>query len=481
MPKFSSNAISEHVEVPLADEGQLEELVAYWNERRAGSTRPEKSQSYVASIGAERDCDVRGAQLAEIVALVQSQGGKVVGQEICHLSSPNARTLLGKGMAQELAVRARACGATLLVLDAELSPSQTRNLEDAAGMPVCDREAIILNVFLRHARSRRAKVQVEIAQLEYLRPRIRGVGLDMDQQMGGMSRARGPGETGPSSWRASWAAGSKTEGNHCERSSFRRHAAASACRVQERGAGRLHECGQDLAHERASPRPASRRAICRSKPRHDLALSHSPRVRGAAQRHRRFHSSLARTPARHFESTLVEIREAALLVVVVDVADYERELQVQTTIKLLERLESQNIPRFYVFNKADRLTATPDGSELERCSDGRPWALLSSQDPVAIAELKGRLLQAARGDEADLTVFVPYAASETMALIYANCRVMRSDAEEAGLRIRLRGSQALISRIRSGLEAARCRSGPGDVARDYFTARPTTAALAQSG
>src|SRR5262245_66537387 len=81
----------------------------------------------------------------------------------------------------------------MLVLDAELSPSQMRNLEDAAGIPVADREAIILNVFLRHARTRRARIQVEIAQLEYLRPRIRGVGLDMDQQAGGMARARGAG------------------------------------------------------------------------------------------------------------------------------------------------------------------------------------------------------------------------------------------------------------------------------------------------
>jgi GTP-binding protein HflX len=83
----------------------------------------------------------------------------------------------------------------MLVLDAELSPSQARNLEDIAGLPICDREAVILNVFLRHARTRRAKIQVEIAQLEYLRPRIRGVGLDMDQQTGGMPHARGPGET----------------------------------------------------------------------------------------------------------------------------------------------------------------------------------------------------------------------------------------------------------------------------------------------
>jgi len=70
-----------------------------------------------------------------------------------------------------------------------------RNLEDICGIPVCDREAVILNVFLRHAKTRKAKIQVEIAHLEYLRPRIRGLGLDMDQQAGGVMRGRGPGET----------------------------------------------------------------------------------------------------------------------------------------------------------------------------------------------------------------------------------------------------------------------------------------------
>src|SRR6478736_2176263 len=196
MLAFNSKAISEHSEVPLADDGEFERLVEHWTVRQTASTNGELATTcYVASLGAERDPQVRAAQLTEIVALVQHQGGQVVGQEICHLAEPNPRTLLGTGNARALADRARAAGATMLVLDAELSPSQMRNLEDAAGIAICDREAIILNVFLRHARTRRARIQIEAAQLEYLRPRIRGVGLDMDQQTGGMARARGPGET----------------------------------------------------------------------------------------------------------------------------------------------------------------------------------------------------------------------------------------------------------------------------------------------
>jgi GTPase len=155
----------------------------------------EESVCYVVSVGSSHEPHERAAQLAEILALVRSQGGRVAGQEICHVAQPNPRTLLGKGTAQEIASRARDVGATMLVLDAELTPSQTRNLEDVAGISICDREAIILNVFIRHARTRRARIQIEIAQLEYLRPRIRGVGLDMDQQTGGSTYARGPGET----------------------------------------------------------------------------------------------------------------------------------------------------------------------------------------------------------------------------------------------------------------------------------------------
>ena len=140
MLKFDSKAISEHQEAPLGDEGRWERVVAHWDERRGASdvAIDEDDQAcFVVSVGASGESIERAAQLAEIVSLVQSQGGRVVGAEICVLRSPNPRTLLGSGVAVRLATRARAAGATMLVLDAELSPSQTRNLEDAAGIPIC--------------------------------------------------------------------------------------------------------------------------------------------------------------------------------------------------------------------------------------------------------------------------------------------------------------------------------------------------------
>jgi GTP-binding protein HflX len=117
------------------------------------------------------------ARLCEITGLCDAQGDRVVGAESQLLHKPDARTFIRSGVAERSSVNARACGADMLVFDADLLPLQTRNLEDATGLPICDREAVILNVFQRHATTRRARMQVEIAHLEYLRPRIRGIGL----------------------------------------------------------------------------------------------------------------------------------------------------------------------------------------------------------------------------------------------------------------------------------------------------------------
>jgi GTP-binding protein HflX len=118
---------------------------------------------YVVCIDCWQDALTRDAEVAEILGLVRAQGDEVVGYEIYRPRELNARTLIGRGACEAIAGRSRACGANLLLIDAELTPSQARNLEDATGMSIADREGVILNVFLRHARTRKARLQVEIA------------------------------------------------------------------------------------------------------------------------------------------------------------------------------------------------------------------------------------------------------------------------------------------------------------------------------
>jgi GTPase len=456
MLKFTSKAIPEHAEAPLADEGRWEEIVAHWKEREARAPRSEGdagNADYVVSVGSARDPLVREAQLAEIVSLVRNQGDRVVGQEICHLPSPNPRTLLGKGTARDIAIRARECGANMLVLDAELSPSQTRNLEDAAGIPICDREAIILNVFLRHAKTRRARIQVEIAQLEYLRPRIRGVGLNMDQQTGGMPGARGPGET------ASELMARKLDSRLEElNKALRRIETAAETQRQQRGACKrivlvgYTNAGKTSLMNAMTDAELSARDMpfetldttsrCLTRHGGDVLISDTV-------------GFIRRLPERllaSFESTLAEIAGASLLIIVVDAADYEKELHLKTTSQVLDRIGAKDVPRFYVWNKIDRLASDSDRGALALWSEGHPWVALSSHDTRAVAELKEALLQAVCREEKTVAAFVPYSATDVLSLIYGRCRVIDSEATPAGLKLRIQGPLHVTAQIRDRLK-----------------------------
>lgn len=450
MLRFSSKAIGEHAEVPLADDGRWEALIEDWSARRSTPAEGEGTASYVASVGPERESVGRGAQLAEIVSLVRSQGGRVVGQEICHVAAPNPRTLLGKGTAEAIAARARAAGATMLVLDAELSPSQTRNLEDAAGIAVCDREAIILNVFLRHARTRRARIQVQVAQLEYLRPRIRGVGLDMDQQAGGVPRARGPGET------ASELLARQLDSRLAElrKALSRLESAARTQRQLRDGCKRVALVGYTNAGKTSLMNALTEAGLsARDAPFETLDTTSRCLTRhGGEVLVSDTVGFIRRLPERllaSFESTLSEIAEASLLAIVVDVADPELDLHLETTHQVLARIGADAVPRFYVFNKADRLSEAPKAESLERQTGGHPFALLSSRDPHAARALQASLVRAARREDEALTLFVRYDAADLLALVYARCRVTESEASSDGLTLRVEGPSPVIARLRA--------------------------------
>jgi GTP-binding protein HflX len=121
-------------------------------------------------------------------------------------------------------------------------------------------------------------------------------------------------------------------------------------------------------------------------------------------------------------------------------------------LRLIERVGAKDVPRFFVFNKLDRLEGPPDPADLERWSAGQPWAILSARDADAVADLERALLREVRREEGVLTTFVPYAAAGTLALIYGRCRVMESAATGDGLTLTIRGPLAVISHVRRSLE-----------------------------
>ena len=139
--------------------------------------------------------------LRELAALAETAGSTVLDGLLQRRSYPDPATYLGKGKAEELRELVASSGADTVIADTELAPSQRRNLEDVVKVKVVDRTAVILDIFAQHAKSREGKAQVELAQLEYLLPRLRGWGESMSRQAGGQAAggvgmgSRGPGET----------------------------------------------------------------------------------------------------------------------------------------------------------------------------------------------------------------------------------------------------------------------------------------------
>ncbi len=134
------------------------------------------------------------AGLEELARLVESARGQVLQTLQQRRSRPHPQTVVGQGKVQEIALRAQTIGATLIAFDRDLSPSQVRNLETQIGIRVVDRTEVILDIFAQRARSQAGKLQVELAQLEYLLPRLTGRGRAMSRLGGGIG-TRGPGET----------------------------------------------------------------------------------------------------------------------------------------------------------------------------------------------------------------------------------------------------------------------------------------------
>lgn len=456
--KFHSKPIDEHAEVPLPDDGQLEELIAHWTQRQKPErARPEAGNScYILSVHGSLDAGTAAAQLAEIAGLVEAAGDRVFGSESYLLSKPDPRTLIRRGVAERIASKAHDCGADLLVVDAELSPSQTRNLEDATGLPVADREAVILNVFERHATTRRARTQVEIAHLEYLRPRIRGIGLNMDQQAGGIMGGRGPGETASELLARSLddrLADLRRRLRHLKEADVaqRKHRGrcARVALVGYTNAGKtslmnaLTSAGLSVRDRPFETLDTTSR--CLSRHGGEVILSDTV-------------GFIRRLPERlfaSFESTLAEVAEASLLLVVVDASDAEAERQLETTDAILERLGAAEVQRIVVFNKIDRLASRPDGSTLSVISRGHLHIAVSSRDPHSVAELYNALMDWVRARRKVREVFVPYALEEMTGAIYRSCRVLESIASSRGTQYLIEGEPHVVDGIARTLRRSR--------------------------
>ena len=394
--------------------------------------------------------------LRELAALAQTAGSQVLDAVVQKRVKPDPATYLGSGKAKELAGIVRAVEADTVIVDEELAPSQRRGLEDVVDAKVVDRTALILDIFAQHAKSREGKAQVELAQLEYLLPRLRGWGDSMSRQAGGRVAggagigSRGPGETKIELDRRrirTRMAKLREEirkmepARRTQRLSRRRGAVPSVAIVGYTNAGKstlLNQLtGAGVLVEDAlfaTLDPTVRRT--QTVDGREYTLSDTVG----------FVRSLPTQLVEAFRSTLEEAGEADLLVHVVDAAHPDPVGQVEAVHQVLGEIEGAlGIPEIIVLNKADLASA----EQLALLRTYFPSSVaVSGYTGFGVDELRHRIEEALPRPRIQIDCVIPYSRGDLVHQIHEDGEVDHEEYVAEGTRIRARVDEHLAALIR---------------------------------
>jgi len=390
--------------------------------------RPERGErAILVRIGLGRPPDAE--ELGEFDALARSAGAVPVATITGNRKVPEPRFFVGSGKAEEIRDRALADSADVILVDHELSPSQERNLERLVGRRVLDRAGLILDIFASRARSAEGKLEVELAQLRHLSTRLVRGWTHLERQKGGIG-LRGPGETQLETDRRLIGKRIRTLAAKLEKLAQRRDTGRQVRkRVPVPGVALIGytNAGKSTlfrALTGADAYVADQLFATLDPTVRRLRLPHTPDLVVADTVG--FVRELPHELVAAFRSTLMEAREADLLLHVVDAADPDRDQRIGQVDALIASIGAAAIPQLRVYNKIDRLGRTP---ELARGPAGQPSAVWLSAAAGAGVELLRGALQEIFGQAAmRLAVVLPPSQGRLRAKLYA-LRLVR--AEEA--------------------------------------------------
>jgi GTP-binding protein HflX len=337
--------------------------------------------------------------LDELSRLLESAGGIEVAR-ITQRGRPHAAHLVGTGKLEEIAARAEDLKATLAVFDDELTPAQMRNLNEELSIPVIDRPTLILSIFARHAHTKEARTQVELAQYQYLYPRLTGQWSHMTKHEGGIG-TRGPGETQLETDR-------RLVGKRIQKLEGQLKDIESERAVQRRGREDLFRvvlvgytnAGKSTLFNRLTRAKvwAEDRLFCTLDPTtRILAYGGSRRI--LLTDTIGFIRKLPALLFAAFKTTLSEVAAADLILIVVDYSDpfYEHALdEVETSLK---EIGAEGVPRVYVLNKIDRLNGSPVAPFSMERPQGEVVAI-SATDGVGVERLVAAIVEMAESKPA---------------------------------------------------------------------------------
>ncbi len=339
-------------------------------------------------------------------------------------------------------------GPEFVIVDNDLSPNQARNLERATGAQVLDRTGVIVEIFHRHAHSREAKLQVEMARLKYVAPRLQ-------ESSGGGGRQQGP--------------GSGETDLELDRRKIRDRLSELKAQIEEiqrdneqRRSARRDQLRVALVGYTNAGKSSMMRALTGSgvlvadKLFATLdttvrALQPETKPRVLVSDTVGFIKKLPHDLVASFRSTLAEALEASLLLFVVDASDPTYESQLEVSRDVLREIGAEGVPSYLLLNKIDRVSETDRAALREKHPDA---ILLSAESPDDVAALRETIIAFFEAAMVDDQLVLPYAKQGLLSDVYENVRVLSEDYNTVGRIIKLRGLPSAIARLRRAMAAS---------------------------
>jgi GTPase len=389
--------------------------------------------------------------MAELRELAISAGATIAGEIHQRRQRPDSATLIGSGKVEELKGAVASAAPGLVIFDHELTASQQRNLERELAVRVVDRTQLILDIFARHARTREGQMQVELAQLEYMLPRLAGRGAQMSQLGGGIG-TRGPGET--------------------QLETDRRKISRRIRHVKEQLGNVRRIRGQQRQRRESVPVPvvalvgytnagkstlfnALTRAGVLESPR--LFATLDPTLRHIELPSKRelllsdtvgFIRNLPHTLVSAFRATLEEVQRATLLLHVADVTSPSAAGQQEQVEQVLRELDSQDKPRLYVMNKLDLL---PD-LKRESLIDTGSIVHVSAAQGIGLDRLLQRIDELIEHDPVrTVRLQVPQSEGKVLATLDAKAVVLSREYRDGSVALEVQAPESVLRNIKSFL------------------------------
>jgi GTPase len=420
--------------------------------------------------------------LAELVELAESAGGEVAGSLFQVRDSADPATLVGRGKLEEIRAAANASNAPLIIFDSDLSPVQQRNIEELTERRVIDRTQLILDIFAKHARSREGQLQVELAQLNYLLPRLTGRGAQMSRQGGkgaggaggaggggGRIGVRGPGEKKLETDRRRI-----RDRVHKIEVSIDEVRKQRALRREARNAvplGTVALVGYTNAGKSTLFNALSQAEVLVSS---RMFATLDPTIRAIRLPSNRrilvsdtvgFIRQLPKGLIKAFRATLEEVQEAALLLQVSDISNPRHDELEEEVEKILDDLGVKETPRLRVYNKMDQLDAERRHNLEAACrrnGGDEPPVLVSGLTGEGLDDLLRRVDTALPLDPiVKLSLHMPLSEGRSLALIHALGRVLHSQVSDSHMDMEAEVPQSIATRLKLSSFAAAGTSGTG--------------------